>query len=76
MREELSHYSNATTDLEFLFRSAGASFGVLPSTDFEPHKTFRAFGARLELFDSETDTRYVRMSSSRRWAETRVMLAF
>ena len=29
--EELSHYSNATTDIEFMFRLAGANCGVLPT---------------------------------------------
>ena len=27
--EELSHYSNATTDIEFKFHSVGANFGAL-----------------------------------------------
>jgi glycyl-tRNA synthetase len=44
-KEELSHYSNATTDFEFLFPSAGVSCGALPpapNSTSNAHQTTRA----------------------------------
>ena len=58
--EELSHYSNATTDFEFLFPFGwGELWGVADRTDFDlkAHQTHS--GETLEYFDQETGERFI-----------------
>jgi len=59
-KEELSHYSNATTDFEFLFPFGwGELWGVADRTDFDlkAHQTHS--GENMEYFDQETGEKYI-----------------
>jgi glycyl-tRNA synthetase len=59
-KEELSHYSNATTDFEFLFPFGwGELWGVADRTDFDltAHQTHS--GESMEYFDGETNEKYI-----------------
>lgn len=59
-KEELSHYSNATTDFEFLFPFGwGELWGVADRTDFDlkAHETHS--GDNMEYFDQETGEKYI-----------------
>jgi len=59
-KEELSHYSNATTDFEFLFPFGwGELWGVADRTDFDltAHQTHS--GESMEYFDQETGEKYI-----------------
>ena len=60
-QEELSHYSKATTDFEFLFPFGwGELWGVADRTDLRPdpaHQTHS--GKSCEYFDPETNEKYV-----------------
>ena len=58
--EELSHYSNATTDFEFLFPFGwGELWGVADRTDFDlkAHQTHS--GENMEYFDQETGEKFI-----------------
>ncbi len=59
-KEELSHYSNATTDFEFLFPFGwGELWGIADRTDFDlkAHQTHS--GENMDYFDQETNEHYV-----------------
>jgi len=59
-KEELSHYSRATTDFEFLFPFGwGELWGVADRTDFDlkAHQTHS--GENMEYFDQETGEKYI-----------------
>jgi len=59
-KEELSHYSNATTDFEFLFPFGwGELWGVADRTAFDltAHQTHS--GENMEYFDQETAEKYI-----------------
>ncbi|MCL2079849.1 MAG: glycine--tRNA ligase [Oscillospiraceae bacterium] len=59
-KEELSHYSNATTDFEFLFPFGwGELWGVADRTDFDLKAHQQHSGDNMEYFDQETGERYV-----------------
>jgi len=58
--EELSHYSNATTDFEFLFPFGwGELWGVADRTDFDLKAHQEHSGENMEYFDQETDEKYI-----------------
>ena len=58
--EELSHYSNATTDFEFLFPFGwGELWGVADRTDFDLKAHMEKSGEDLTYFDPETNEKYV-----------------
>ncbi|MDR1927062.1 MAG: glycine--tRNA ligase [Oscillospiraceae bacterium] len=58
--EELSHYSNATTDFEFLFPFGwGELWGVASRTDFDLRRHQEASGKSLEYFDQESNEKYI-----------------
>ena len=59
-KEELSHYSKATTDFEFLFPFGwGELWGVADRTDFDLKAHTAQSGEPMEYFDQETGERYV-----------------
>ncbi|MDR1217798.1 MAG: glycine--tRNA ligase [Oscillospiraceae bacterium] len=59
-KEELSHYSNATTDFEFLFPFGwGELWGVASRTDFDLNAHQTASGESMEYFDQETGEKYI-----------------
>lgn len=58
--EKLSHYSNATTDIEYLFPFGwGELWGIASRTDFDlkAHQTHS--GESMEYFDPETNEKYL-----------------
>ena len=58
--EELSHYSNATTDIEFLFPFGwGELWGVADRTDFDLTQHQNHSGESMEYIDTVTNERYV-----------------
>ncbi|MEA4832600.1 Glycine--tRNA ligase [bioreactor metagenome] len=58
--KELSHYSNATTDFEFLFPFGwGELWGVADRTDFDLSAHARVSGEPMEYFDAETGEKFV-----------------
>lgn len=58
--EELSHYSNATTDIEFLFPFGwGELWGIADRTDFDLKAHINHSGEDLSILDPETNERYV-----------------
>ena len=59
-KEELSHYSNATTDFEFLFPFGwGELWGVASRTDFDLTAHQNASGENMEYFDQDTGAKYI-----------------
>jgi len=59
-KEELSHYSNATTDFEFLFPFGwGELWGVADRTDFDLKAHQEHSGENMEYFDQETGDKYI-----------------
>ncbi|HSL93932.1 MAG TPA: glycine--tRNA ligase [Bacillota bacterium] len=58
--EELSHYSNATTDIEYQFPFGwGELWGIADRTDFDLQAHIRQSGEDLSFLDPETNERYV-----------------
>ncbi|MDK2802132.1 MAG: glycine--tRNA ligase [Oscillospiraceae bacterium] len=59
-KEELSHYSNATTDIEFLFPFGwGELWGIASRTDFDLSTHMKNSIKSLEYFDPETNEKYI-----------------
>jgi len=59
-KEELSHYSNATTDFEFLFPFGWDElWGVADRTDFDLKAHQEHSGENMEYFDQETGEKYI-----------------
>jgi len=58
--KELSHYSNATTDFEFLFPFGwGELWGIADRTDFDLKAHQTTSGKSLEYFDPEDNSKYI-----------------
>ena len=58
--EELSHYSNATSDFEVLFPFGwGELWGVASRTNFDLTAHQNASGESMEYFDQETGEKYI-----------------
>ena len=75
--EELSHYSVATSDIEFAFPWGwGELEGVANRTDFDLKAHGRASGEKLEYFDQATGERYVPYVIEPAAGATRTMMAF
>jgi glycyl-tRNA synthetase len=75
--EELSHYSNATTDFEFLFPFGwGELWGVASRTDFDLKAHQAASGENMEYFDQESGERYIPYVIEPSLGADRVALAF
>ena len=59
-KEELSHYSNATTDFEYNFPFGwGELWGVASRTDFDLKQHQKYSGQSMEYLDSETNEKYI-----------------
>ncbi|MDD3692790.1 MAG: glycine--tRNA ligase [Oscillospiraceae bacterium] len=75
--EELSHYSKATTDFEFLFPFGwGELWGIANRTDYDLSQHSKHSGQRLDYFDSETGERYTPYVIEPSLGADRVTLAF
>ena len=75
--EELSHYSNATTDFEFLFPFGwGELWGVASRTDFDLTQHQNTSGKGLEYFDQTTNEKYLPYVIEPSLGADRVTLAF
>ncbi len=76
-KEELSHYSKATTDFEFLFPFGwGELWGVADRTDFDLKSHTKESGEAMEYFDQETGERYIPYVVEPSLGADRVALAF
>jgi glycyl-tRNA synthetase len=75
--EELSHYSNATTDIEFLFPFGwGELWGVADRTDFDLKQHIEHSGKDLSYQDPETNEKYVPYCIEPSLGADRILLAF
>ena len=76
-QEELSHYSNATTDIEFMFPFGwGELWGIADRTDFDLKQHITHSTKGLDYFDPETNERYVPYVVEPSLGADRVALAF
>ena len=76
-QEELSHYSKATTDFEFLFPFGwGELWGIADRTDFDLSQHSKHSGQKLDYFDPETNERYIPYVIEPSLGADRVVLAF
>lgn len=76
-KEELSHYSNATTDIEFLFPFGwGELWGIADRTDFDLIKHAEFSGQDMLYLDPETNEKYVPYCIEPSLGADRVALAF
>ena len=76
-KEELSHYSNATTDFEFLFPfGCGELWGVADRTDFDLNAHQECSGEGMEYFDQETGEKFIPYVIEPSLGADRVLLAF
>ncbi len=76
-KEELSHYSNATTDIEYLFPFGwGELWGIADRTDFDLKQHIEYSGQELNYIDPETNERYVPYVIEPSLGADRVALAF
>mgnify|MGYP002243490537 CR=1 FL=1 len=58
--EELSHYSNATTDIEFMFPFGwGELWGIADRTNFDLTQHQNTSGVSMEYFDQEANEKYI-----------------
>ena len=75
--EELSHYSNATTDFEFVFPFGwGELWGIADRTDFDLTQHQNTSGENMEYFDQETNEHYIPYVIEPSLGADRVVLAF
>jgi len=75
--EELAHYSNATTDIEFLFPFGwGELWGVADRTDFDLKQHMEHSGKDLSYQDPETNEKYVPYCIEPSLGADRILLAF
>ena len=76
-KEELSHYSNATTDIEFLFPFGwGELWGIADRPDYDLTQHQNCSGKSLEYFDPQTNERYLPYVIEPSLGADRVGLAF
>lgn len=76
-KKELSHYSNATSDIEYEFPFGwGELWGIADRTDFDLKKHQEFSGRNLDYFDSETNERYIPYVIEPSLGADRVALAF
>lgn len=74
---ELSHYSTATTDIEFLFPFGwGELWGIADRTNFDLLQHQNTSGKNLEYFDSEENKHYLPFVIEPSLGADRVALAF
>lgn len=76
-KEELSHYSAATTDIEYLFPFGwGELWGIADRTDFDLKQHMGNSGDDLSYFDPETNQKYVPYCVEPAVGVDRLVLAF
>lgn len=76
-KEELSHYSNATTDIEFKFPFGwGELWGIADRTDFDLKRHGEESGKDLQYFDQEANERYYPYCIEPSLGADRMTLAF
>ncbi len=76
-QKELSHYSNATTDFEYLFPFGwGELWGVASRTDFDLTAHQTTSGKSLEYFDPDCNEKYLPYVIEPSLGADRVALAF
>ena len=76
-KEELSHYSSATSDVEFAFPWGwGELEGIANRTDFDLLAHSERSGQRLEYFDQQSGERYIPHVIEPAAGATRTMMAF
>ena len=76
-KEELSHYSNATTDIEFAFPFGwGELWGIADRTDFDLKSHMNMSKEDFTYLDPETNERYVPFCIEPSLGADRVALAF
>lgn len=76
-KEELSHYSNATTDIEFKFPFGwGELWGIADRTDFDLKQHMECSKDDLSYFDPVTNEKYVPYCIEPSLGADRVTLAF
>lgn len=76
-QEELSHYSNATTDIEFLFPFGwGELWGIADRTDFDLKQHMNHSKQDLSYQDPETNEKYIPYCIEPSVGADRVLLAF
>ncbi|MGL4800126.1 MAG: glycine--tRNA ligase [Cellulosilyticaceae bacterium] len=75
--EELSHYSNATSDIEFLFPFGwGELWGIADRTDYDLKQHQQHSGQDMTYFDPTTNEKYVPYCIEPSLGADRVTLAF
>ncbi len=75
--EELSHYSNATTDFEFMFPFGwGELWGIADRTDFDLTQHQKVSGENMEYTDPFTNEKYIPYVIEPSLGADRVTLAF
>lgn len=76
-KEELCHYSNATSDIEYMFPFGwGELWGIADRTDFDLKRHQEFSGKSLEYFDPETNEKYIPYVIEPSLGADRVALAF
>ena len=76
-KDELSHYSTATADVEFLFPWGWDELeGIANRTDYDLRAHSEASGERLEYFDQASGERYFPFVIAPAAGATRTMMAF
>lgn len=76
-KQELSHYSSATSDIEFLYPWGwGELEGIANRTDYDLFAHTRGSGQKLEFFDQSSGTRYTPHVIEPAAGATRAMMAF
>ncbi|MCD9020918.1 glycine--tRNA ligase [Cohnella silvisoli] len=75
--DELSHYSNATTDIEYKFPFGwGELWGIADRTDYDLKQHMEHSGEDFNYLDSETNERYIPYCIEPSLGADRVTLAF
>jgi len=75
--EELSHYSNATTDFEYMFPFGwGELWGVASRTDFDLTAHDKESGEAMDYFDQETGEKFIPFVIEPALGVERMVLAF
>jgi len=76
-KEELSHYSNATTDIEYLFPFGwGELWGIADRTDFDLRQHAEHSKEDLSYFDPNTNRKYIPYCIEPSLGADRVALVF
>ena len=76
-QEELSHYSNATTDFEYRFPFGwGELWGIADRTDFDLTQHQTHSGESMEYFDPDTGEKYIPYVIEPSLGADRITLAF